>query len=232
MGMASLPGGFGIAVLGLALSACSKPVGTAGPAGDGSGPAGAARIDCVHVGAMGCNVDATQDLKGQACDQLQACLADVLPSDDSIRPPLSCDPPSLPSSDGSVAVAAVAVSLDHEGVPSHAGYLFVRGDPGWCPGYELLAPQWNHGGYCEADFSFEWLTPRDGDGDTRLSITSSRVCYMPLDQGEIAGGESDIASQDCSRTAFDLVNGQLLPVARLDDESNCQTPTASLAGGK
>ena len=230
--MASLRGGLGIAVLGLALSGCSKTDGTGVPAGDGSRPAEAARIDCVQVGPMACSVDTIQDLKGQACDQLQACLADVLPSEDSIRPPMSCDPPSRPSSDGPVPVAALAVSLDHEEVPSHAAYLFVRGDTGWCPGHELLAPQWNHGGYCDSDFSFEWMTAQDGQGDTRLSITSSRVCYMPLDQEEIAAGESDIASQDCIRTAFNLVNGKLLPVAGLDDESNCQTPTASLAGGK
>lgn len=225
-------GAAGLAILTLLIAGCSEP--ERGPS-KGETPATASRGQsefCSRVGPMNCAVNPVADLEGEACDRLRACLELQSGVVDGVGPRFACDAPQFPAAAGPIRVAALPVSLDLEGVPSHAAYLFLGGDPGWCPGHELLRPQWNHGGYCDSVFAFEWTTAQVGEGDTRLSVTSSRVCYMPLDQKEIAAGESDIASQECSRSTFDLVDGRLQPGERIDDESMCRAQDGYSTGGK
>lgn len=220
-----------MAVSALLFAACSGPRGgpiqSETPANDSQARSGG----CFSMSAMNCPVEPVAEMEGAACDRLRQCLERQSGSGENIGPRYACDAPLHAEAAGPVPVAALPVSLDFDGVPSHAAYLFVRGDSGWCPGHELLAPQWNHGGYCEADFSFEWTVDRAGDDGNRLYVTSSRVCHMPLDQEEIAAGESDVASQGCSRKSFDLVDGRLLPGDGPDDDPDCQVPREPLAGG-
>lgn len=169
--------------------------------------------DCTGVASLHCDTRPIQDL-AQGCEQLRSCLGEVITTDRPLSPAISCDPPQLPIKPGPLEVAVLAVDADFEGVPSHAAYLLIRGEGGWCPGHELLEPSWSHGGYCDSEFEFHWATPREGDSSPRLDVRSDSVCHMPLDQEELEAGESDIASQSCVISAFEVENGMLLARAR------------------
>lgn len=181
----------------------------------------AASRGCDRISQPVCEVDPVGDLQAGACDQLLACLGEGITAERPLSPAISCDQPVLPAKPGPLEVAAVAFSADFDGVPSQAAYLFVRGEDGWCPAHELLEPQWNHGGYCTSEFAFHWTETRAGDSGPRLDVRSDRVCHMPLDQEEVEAGESDVASQGCAVSAFEVENSTLIAAGRAEFDRPC-----------
>ena len=117
--------------------------------------------------------------------------------------------------------AAVATRLDVDGPPSHGAYLFAHFDEGWCPVDVLLEPAWNHGGYCETQFLLRWERART-ESQVELNVLSERICRMPLDQEEIAAGESDIAMSECWHVRYGLTGNVLTKQSAFESEKPCQ----------
>ena len=54
-------------------------------------------------------------------------------------------------------------------------------------------------------------------------MVSERICHMPLDQEEIAAGESDIAMSECRRTQYGLAGNLVTIISQFDTEGPCQS---------
>jgi hypothetical protein len=178
---------------------------------------------CEQSGQLACNVPPMRDISSGSCAQLQNCIEGRKFSDVLVEKVEDCDPPVIAQGDKSIAVAAVAVQLAVDGPPSHAAYLFVNIDNNWCPADQLLDPVWNHGGYCETQFQFQWETGASGD-EMLLIVMSERICHMPLDQDEIAAGESDVAMNECVNVRYRVTDNRLERLAETASEAPCPEP--------
>jgi hypothetical protein len=139
----------------------------------------------------------------------------------TIEAAVYCEPPVLASGAGVAAAAAVvAAALDVDGPSAHGAYLFLSVDGGWCPADELLPPTWDHGGYCETRFDTNWQAAA-GQQDAELAVSAERICHLPLDQEELAAGESDVALIECRRTTHRLDGDRLILLSELDSDGPC-----------
>ena len=84
-----------------------------------------------------------------------------------------------------------------------------------------MKPTWNHGGYCESRFELSWERGRIGS-EVVLHAVSERICHMPLDQEEIATGQSDIAMTECRQVRYGLAEGKLTKLSEVYTELPCQ----------
>jgi len=134
----------------------------------------------------------------------------------------ACDTPVLSEASQLGMAAAVATRLDVNGPPSHGAYLFVNLHGDWCPADVLLAPIWNHGGYCESNYELRW-EPERTDSGAELHVVAERICYMPLDQAEIAAGESDIAMSECQHIRYRITGNLLTKISEFEADSRCNT---------
>jgi hypothetical protein len=200
--------------------ACSdstlEPRPTSQPANVASAPE---RImSCARAGPLSCASSPVADLGPQACAQLRECLAGRKVGDEIISKIEACEASVLPSDAHTHSAAAVPVRIQVDGPPSHAAYLFVHVPGGWCAADQLLPPAWTHGGYCETRIAFG---EPGAEPDGVLSVTSERVCRMPLDQREIAARQSDVASSECRRASYRLVSSGIEKVSQSDSQGAC-----------
>ena len=181
---------------GLAIAACSEhdsPRRVAAQTASGA-PVEPKAFTCAGAGPLACNMVPIRDFPADACAHLRGCIEGRKLGEETVVRVEACEAPVLSSASDPGTLAAVAARLEVDGPPSHGAYLFVRLPEGWCAADQLLVPAWTHGGYCKAQFGFEW----EGAGaDAILAVSSGRVCHMPLDQKEIAGAQSDVASVEC-----------------------------------
>lgn len=183
-----------------------------------------ALIGCAGLGAFSCRALPFEELSTQACAHLRTCLEGRRSGDQVIRRVVGCSEPGpvVPAPQPGVAVAAVAAEIDLDSPPFHGAYLFVRYEQGWCLVDQLLEPVWAHGGYCEADFRLQWERG-DSDSAVALNTLSGRTCYMPLDQEEIAAGESDIAMSECRRARYELGKSGLTALSHSNTDGPCSS---------
>jgi hypothetical protein len=162
-----------------------------------------------------------ENLEAEACDHLRRHLDGRQIGDQMIQRVVFCEPPvvSAPSQVGTAA--AVAVQLDVDGPPSHGAFLFVRFDKGWRLVGQLLEPAWTHGGYCKSKFQLRWKQ-KSGKLDSVLDTLSERICHMPLDREEIAAGENDIATSECRRARYGLIDNRLRKTSEAEFEGPCR----------
>jgi hypothetical protein len=186
----------------------------------------ATQSDPVDVAWAGSNelfngLPSFENLEAEACDHLRRYVEGRRIGDQMIRRVVFCEPPlvSAPSKVGTAA--AVAVQLDVGGPPSHGAFLFVRFDKGWRLVDRLLDPAWTHGGYCKSRFQLRWKQ-KSGKLDSVLDTLSERICHMPLDQEEITAGENDIATSECRRAQYGLIDNRLRKTSEAEFEGLCR----------
>ena len=183
---------------------------------------GKALTGCAQVGPLTCELPPLQDLSAEACAMLRSCLEGRQFGDQLIEQVIDCDTPVLSAASGQGMAAAVAAQLQVDGPPSYGAYLFIHLQQGWCPADILLEPAWDHGGYCESQHAFRWEAGATDSG-AELHVVSERICHMPLDQEEIAAGESDIAMSECRRTQYGLAGNLVTIISQFDTEGPCQS---------
>jgi hypothetical protein len=96
----------------------------------------------------------------------------------------------------------------------------VRFEAGWCPVDVLLEPSWNHGGYCESDIRLHW-EDKVSDPQVLLDTISERICHMPLDQEEIAAGESDVAMSECRHLRYLMQGEKMTKIFQQETDGTC-----------
>jgi hypothetical protein len=161
-----------------------------------------------------------EEVETGACASLRKCLEGRKLGDQNVEQVVMCAAPEVSAASRFGPVAAVAAELAVDGPPSHAAYLFAKFPGGWCPVDQLLEPTWNHGGYCETRFQFKWETGSSAEEAT-LSVRSERICRRPLDQAEIAAGESDIAMSECRQARYRTGQKELLKLSESSSEGPC-----------
>jgi hypothetical protein len=166
--------------------------------------------NCAGSGPLACTVAPTSDLAVGACEQLRKCMTGRAIDDATVGQIRRCEAPgflALPS--GAHLIAVVSIEVEIEGPPSHASYLFVRGEQGWCPAATVLEPLWQHGGTCEADIEASGVDSEHRSPAGGLLLRAERICRIPLDQAEMSTGESSVVEHECVTSKFDWNNGGL-----------------------
>lgn len=167
-----------------------------------------------------CDFPAVQNLAAGACDYLRQQLAGRQVADETIVSVVDCDAPVMAQGSGAGTAAAVAARLSVDGPPSHGAFLFARVGDGWRLVDQLLDPAWTHGGQCNVRFRLEWK-PGEGSASDTVDAMSERVCHMPLDQQELAAGESDVASRECQHARYGFTNNKVTRLSREGSDSTC-----------
>ncbi len=175
---------------------------------------------CLRRGPLACDVMPFEEIEAGACVGLRNCLEGRKFGDQTVEQVVMCAAPVVSAASRFGPVAAVATELAVDGPPSHAAYLFAKFPGGWCPVDQLLEPAWNHGGYCETRFQFKWEAGSTADEAT-LSVRSERICHRPLDQAEIAAGESDIAMSECRQARYRAGKKELQKLSESSSEGPC-----------
>jgi hypothetical protein len=185
--------------------------------------------ECAMMGPLACPVDPIKNLDSNACNQLRSCLEKRLWADGRALTQLShCDDPVNMGDpffkDGQIkTLATMNVELELNGPPSHALYLFLKNDRGWCPVAELLEPLWQHGGYCESDVQFKSLDDMQASGGGMI-LSVERICHMPLDSEEIESGVSDIAEHECVENVYAFSGAGILQLSSSRKDGGCKKP--------
>lgn len=177
-------------------------------------------VGCEHSGALACSVPPLRDIATGVCAYLRSCIEGRKFGDVLVEKVEDCEPPVIAAAHEFGSVAAVAARLAVDGPPSHGAYLFVHFKNGWCPADQLLEPVWNHGGYCEAQFRFRWKAGTTAN-EILLLVMSERICHMPLDQDEIAAGESDVAMSECLNARYRVVENGLRKLSETASDGPC-----------
>lgn len=208
----------------IVVSACSGPDSSAIPFTDAQSLPRNTTIDCGHLSSTACTVSPVRNVARDACAQLRACLESGWAGDKKVARVIGCEAPTTYAVNGRIPVAAISAELDLDGIPAHGSYLLSKTEEGWCPADVLLEPDWTHGGYCEAEIRFDWVSAAATGSENELSVVAKRACHMSLDQAEIAAGESDLASEACVHSQFRWVDKRLQKTHPLGQEDGCQEP--------
>lgn len=211
-----------IIVLAHYLTACSTQESSSNRHGSKMLGGGSTLTSCARVGPLSCEVPPFQDRSTEACAHLRSCIEGRRFGDQLVEQLLACDTPVLSATSDLGMAAAVSTQLNVGGPPSHGAYLFVHLQGGWCPADILLEPTWNHGGYCESDYELRWESGRVDSG-VELHVISERICHMPLDQEEIAAGESDIAMSECRHIRYGISGTLLTKISEFETEGSCKS---------
>jgi hypothetical protein len=206
-----------IAILTLCFGACSDQETHSSRLGKEARANGA---NCVGVGATYCDIAPVDDLAERACAHLRWVLEGRQIGDQMIRQVVACETPVV-STSSRFAAAAIATRLDSDGPPLHGAFLFVRFEKGWYLVDHLLDPAWNHGGYCRTRFELQW-GEKSNKSKVNLDALSERICHMPLDQKEIAAGESDIATSECRKAQYELTARKVIKLSKTESDGPCR----------
>ena len=177
-------------------------------------------VSCAQPGNFSCEIPPFQNLATDACAHLQNCLKGQHVGDLLVEQVLDCESPVFSVDSELGSAASVAARLEADGTVLHGSFLFVRFEEGWCPVDLLHEPTWNHGGYCETQPQLRWESGGI-DSPLELYVESQRICYMPLDQEEIAAGESDIAMSECRQARYAVSGRRLTRLSEISIEGAC-----------
>ncbi len=180
-----------------------------------------AKAACEGGDLTACTFPAFPNLTVGACDYLRQHLVGRQVGDETVQRVAGCDAPVSSAATELGAFAAVAARLEVDGPPSHGAFLFARLGDGWRLVDHLLDPSWTHGGHCKVRFRLKW-EGKDARFLATADVLSERVCHMPLDQQELAAGESDVASRECQHARYGVSGNSLTRLSREGSDASCQ----------
>jgi hypothetical protein len=116
--------------------------------------------------------------------------------------------PAAPGS-GVEATAIVALRGQEQEVSVHgwqATALLARYPNGVCVIDSLFDWAFLHGGWFETELTYTWSSGQDGT--PQLEISGRLSSRLPLDQGELEAGVSNLSYVLCKRATYSVKNGR------------------------
>ncbi len=179
-----------------------------------------ASVTCSGTDLTSCDGPPLKDLNAEACPYLQMYVAGHNVDAVAIQHISECSRPVFSTSSQFGTAAAVSARLDVDGPPSQGAFLFLRNGQSWHLVDVLFSPAWTHGGSCETRFQFQWGGQND-KSTARLSTYSERICHQPLDQAELASGESDTASHECQYAEYQIRMTTIKRLSKVEKDGPC-----------